>query len=122
VLAKRRYAMRWRSGHAYALPVDVYSTANELVIEASVPGLEPGDVEITIEGEMLTIQGERRSPLENVDYHVQERRYGLFTRTLSLNLPVESEGAEAVFEKGVLTLTIPKAEEARPKTIKVKRK
>ena len=114
--------MRRRSGYAYALPVDVYSTANELVIEASVPGLEPGDVEITIEGEMLTIKGERRAPLENVDYHVQERRYGLFTRTLTLNLPVESEGAEAVFEKGVLTLTIPKAEEARPKIIKVNSK
>jgi HSP20 family protein len=122
VLAKRGYTMRRRSGYTYALPVDVYSTENELVIEASVPGLEPGDVEITIEGETLTIKGERRAPLENVDYHIQERRYGFFARTLTLNLPVESEDAEAVFEKGVLTLTIPKAEEARPRMIKVKSK
>lgn len=114
--------MRRRSGYTHALPVDVYSTENELVVEASVPGLEPADVEITIEGETLTIKGERRAPLENVDYHIQERRYGLFARSLTLNLPVESEGAEAVFEKGVLTLTIPKAEEARPKIIKVKSK
>ena len=114
--------MRRRSGYAYALPVDVYSTENELVIEASVPGLEPGDVEITIEGETLTIRGERRAPLENVDYHIQERRYGPFSRTFTLSLPIEGEGAEAVFEKGVLTLTIPKAEEARPKIIKVRGK
>jgi HSP20 family protein len=114
--------MRRRSGYTYVLPLDVYATANELVIEASVPGLDPGDVEITIEGETLIIKGERRAPLENVDYHVQERRYGLFSRTLKLNLPVETDGAEAVFEKGVLTITIPMAEESRPKVIKVRRK
>ncbi|MFC2046564.1 Hsp20/alpha crystallin family protein [Chloroflexota bacterium] len=115
-----RRGFGWRrSEHVHLLPVDVYSTPNELVIHASVPGLDPGDVEITIEGETLTIKGERRSPLENVDYHIQERRYGQFSRTLTLNMPIEVEGAEAVFEKGVLTLMIPKAEEARPKVIKV---
>jgi HSP20 family protein len=111
-----------RTEQIHLLPVDVYSTPNELVIQASVPGLDPGKVEITIEGGTLTIKGERRAPLENVDYHIQERRYGLFSRTLTLNMPVEVEGAEAIFEKGVLTLTIPKAEEARPKVIKVKSK
>ena len=63
-----------------------------------------------------------KPPLENVEYHIQERTYGPFGRTLTLNLPVEAEQAEAVFEKGVLTLTIPKAEEIRPKVIKVKSK
>ena len=111
----------WRRGErVHRLPVDVYSTTEELVIQAAVPGLNPEDVEITIEGEMLTIKGERRSPLENVDYVIQERRFGPFTRTLALNVVVQADEAEAVFEKGLLTLTIPKAEEVRPKVIKVK--
>ena len=104
----------------HRLPVDVYSTDEEFVIQASVPGLDPEDVEITIEGEMLTIKGERRAPLENVDYIIQERRFGPFARTLTLNVAVQTDEAEAVFEKGLLTLTIPKAEEVRPKVIKVK--
>jgi HSP20 family protein len=60
--------------------------------------------------------------LENVDYHVQERRYGPFGRTLTLSMPVQADQAEAVFEKGVLKLTIPKAEELKPKVIKVQSK
>jgi len=102
------------------LPLDVYSTANELVIKASVSGVEPGDVEITIEGDRLTIKGETRAPLENVEYHIQERRSGPFGRTLTLNVPVEADSAEATFRNGELTLIIPKAEEVRPKVIKVK--
>lgn len=113
----------WRRGaRVAALPVDVYHTADELVILASVPGLDPEDVEITIEGDTLTIKGETKPPLENVDYHIQERRYGPFGRTLTLNMPVQANQAEAVFDKGVLTLTIPKAEELKPKVIKVKSK
>jgi len=104
----------------HLLPVDVYATQNELVIQASVPGLNAEDVEITIEGESVTIKGERKAPLENVDYYIQERRFGPFGRTITLNIPVQAEAAEAVFEKGVLTLTIPKAEEIRPKVITVK--
>ena len=106
----------------HLLPVDVYATQNELVIQASVPGLNAEDVEITIEGESVTIKGERKAPLENVDYYIQERRFGPFGRTITLNIPVQAEAAEAVFEKGVLTLTIPKAEEIRPKVITVKSK
>jgi HSP20 family protein len=106
----------------HLLPVDVYATQNELVIQASVPGLNAEDVEITIEGETVTIKGERKAPLENVDYYIQERRFGPFGRTITLNIPVQAEAAEATFEKGVLTLTIPKAEEVRPKVITVKSK
>jgi HSP20 family protein len=111
-----------RGARVAVLPVDVYATADDLVILASVPGLNPEDVEITIEGDTLTIKGETKPPLENVDYHVQERRYGPFGRTLTLNMPVQADQAEAVFEKGVLTLTIPKAEELKPKVIKVQSK
>lgn len=113
----------WRQGQRVnALPVDVYSTANELVVKASVPGIEPEDVEITIEGDKLTIRGELNAPLDNVDYHIQERRFGPFGRTLTLNVPVEADGAEATFQNGELTLVIPKAQEVRPKVIQVKSK
>lgn len=113
----------WRQGERVALlPVDVYSTANELVIKATVAGVEPENVEITIEGDKLSIQGETSAPLENVDYHIQERRSGPFGRTLTLNVPVEADNAEATFKNGELTLIIPKAQEVRPKVIKVKSK
>ena len=110
------------SERVHLLPVDVYATQNELIIQASVPGLNPEDVEITIEGETVTIKGERKAPLENVEYYIQERRYGPFGRTITLNIPVQAEAAEASFDKGILTLTIPKAEEIRPKVITVKSK
>jgi len=113
----------WREGQRVAsLPLDVYSTADELVIKASVPGVEPTDVEITIEGDRLSIKGETSAPLDNVDYHIQERRSGPFGRTLTLNVPVDADNAEATFRNGELTLIIPKAQEVRPKVIKVKSK
>ena len=102
------------------LPLDVYTTSEEIVITASLPGLTPDEVDIALEGDTLTIRGELRPPLENVDYLFQERAYGSFSRTLTLNVPVQAESAEAVFENGVLTLTLPKAEETKPKIIKVK--
>jgi HSP20 family protein len=104
------------------LPIDAYSTAEEIVIVTSLAGLTPAEVEINIEADTLTIRGELRAPLENVDYLVQERASGPFSRTLTLNVPVEADKAEAVFENGVLTLTLPKAEETKPKVIKVKSK
>ena len=107
---------RWR------LPLDVYTTPEEIVIVASLPGLTPEEVDITLDGDRLTIRGELRPPLENVDYLFQERAYGPFTRTLTLNVPVDTDQADAMFENGVLTLTLPKAEESKPKSIEVKRK
>jgi HSP20 family protein len=104
------------------LPLDVFTTPEEIVIVASLPGLTPDEVNIVINGDRLTIRGELRPPLENVDYLFQERAYGPFSRTLTLNVPVNTEQAEAAFENGVLTLTLPKAEESKRKTIEVKRK
>ena len=102
------------------LPLDAYVTDEDLVITAAVPGMTPDDVDITIEGDALTIKGEIRGPLDNVNYVLQERPYGSFSRTLRLNIPVQADKAESSFENGILTLTIPKQEEIRPKTIKVK--
>jgi HSP20 family protein len=106
----------------FRLPLDVYTTPEEIVIVASLPGLTPDEVDIAIEGDTLVIRGELRSPLENVEYLFQERPYGVFLRTLTLNVPVDAGKAEAFFENGVLTLTLPKSEETKPKVIKVKRK
>jgi HSP20 family protein len=106
----------------YRLPLDIYTTPEEIHITASLPGLTAEEVDIRIEGDSLTIKGELRPPLENVEYLFQERAHGLFSRTLTLNVPVDAENAQAEFENGVLTLTVPRAEEAKPKTITVKTK
>jgi HSP20 family protein len=103
------------------LPVDIYSTEDEVVIRAAVPGVDPDDVEITIEGDTLTIKGETKAP-EDVDYICQEHCYGPFARTFTLNVPIQIDKATAEFENGVLTLTLPKTEEVKPKTIKIKAK
>ena len=115
-----RYGWEERESQAWRLPVDVYSTDEEIVIQASVPGIAPEDVEITIEGDTLTIQGELPSHLDNVDYLFQERATGKFIRVLSLNIPVDADKSEATFENGLLTLIIPKAEAIKPRQIKVK--
>lgn len=115
----------WRRATAeepMRLPIDVYTTPEEIVLIASLPGLLPEEVDITIEGDTLTIRGELRSPLENVEYLFQERLFGHFSRSLTLNVPVDVERAEAAFENGVLTLMLPKLEDVKPKTIKVKTK
>jgi HSP20 family protein len=105
---------------AMRLPIDAYATDNELVIMAAIPGARPEDVEITVEGDTLSIKGELRPPLQNVQYIFQERAYGPFQRSLTLNVPVQADKAEASFDNGLLTLTIPKAEAVKPKSIKVK--
>ncbi len=105
--------------HAFRLPVDAYTTEDAVIILASTPGVKPEDVEITIEGDTLTLRGELIGPLENVNYVMQERNYGRFSRTLTLNVPVQADKANAEFSNGVLTLTIPKAEAVRPRSIKV---
>ena len=118
-----RPARAWEDGspeRPFRLPLDVYTTPQEIVVVASLPGLTPDEVDITVEGDRMTIRGNLRAPLENVEYLLQERAHGAFSRTLTLNVPVETGKAEAVFENGVLTLSLPRAEEAQPKVIKVK--
>lgn len=103
----------------WRLPLDAYVTADEIIVLANVPGVKPEEVEITIEGDTLTIRGERPAPLENVNYVMQERTFGKFQRTLNINIPVDANRAEARYDNGLLTLVIPKAEAAKPKVIQV---
>jgi len=104
------------------LPLDAYSTEEEIVIMASLPGVKPEDVEITIEGDTLSIKGAIPEPPENVDYILREQRFGPFSRMLTFNIPVKAVEAEASFRDGLLTLSVPKADEIRPRTIEVKSK
>lgn len=104
------------------LLLDAYTTDEEIVITAAVPGLGSDDVEIVMEGDMLTIKGELRAPLENVGYLFQERPYGKFSRSVTVNVPIDADQAEAKFDKGVLTVILPKLEQAKPKVIEVKAK
>ena len=117
-----RPAFPARADREFRLPLDVYTTPSEIVLTANVPGLKPEDVQVTVEGDTLSIDGEFKAPMENVEYIFQERPYGKFSRKLTINVPVDVNKVEAMFDSGVLTVTLPKAEAARPKTIKVEAK
>lgn len=106
------------------LPIDMYQTSNEVVVKATLPGFKPDEVDISITGDTLNIKAEHKEEQEikEEDYFYRERRYGSFMRSVPIPVQVKSDKAEAVFENGVLTLTLPKAEEVKPKHIKVKAK
>lgn len=97
------------------LMVDVYTTADEIVVQASLPGLKPKDVEIKLERERLTIRGKFPAHLPNVAYVLQERQNGYFCRMLALNVPVDGSRAEARLVDGVLTLVLPRVQETQTK-------
>ena len=114
----------WRilNGEALIAPVDVHQTNDEIIITASLPGIKPEDVDIAITGQNLSIRGEVRADekVERDRYLYRERRTGTFSRTLQLPVRVQAEKAEATFENGLLRLTIPKAEDVKPRQIQVK--
>jgi HSP20 family protein len=104
-----------------ALPLDVCETEQAFVVKAALPGVKSEDVQITVHGDTLTIRGESNAEDEKKGehWHLRERRYGTFQRSLTLATPVNSDKAQADFDLGVLTLTLPKAESARPRQIKI---
>jgi HSP20 family protein len=113
-----------RTGRAGAmtLPIDMHETDKDLIVRAPLPGVKPEDVEITVSGDTLTIRGElkRDEKVQRENYFYQEWRYGQFTRTVALPKAVQADKASAHFEDGVLTLTLPKAEEAKVRRIEIK--
>jgi len=111
-------------GEVAAPALDVYQTPTEIVVKAALPGLKPEDVNIDITGETLEIKGERKAEQEikKDDYLYQERRYGAYSRSVVLPSGLKTDKAEATMEDGILTLTIPKVEEVKPKKISVKAK
>ncbi|HKY83782.1 MAG TPA: Hsp20/alpha crystallin family protein [Anaerolineales bacterium] len=108
-----------------ALPtVDMYQTEDEIVVKATLPGVKPDDIAISVAGDVLTLRGTPAEEAErkNATYHVRERRQGEFLRSLPLPAPVVPDKAKAEFEDGILTLTLPKEDEVKAKTITVKAK
>ncbi|MGB9463533.1 MAG: Hsp20/alpha crystallin family protein [Candidatus Acidiferrum sp.] len=105
----------------WAPAVDIYETEQELVVKADLPDVDPKDLDIRVENNILTIRGERKfeKKVNEDNYLRMERAYGSFSRSFSLANTVNSEAIKADYQNGVLTLTIPKREEAKPKQIKV---
>ncbi|MBA2255234.1 MAG: Hsp20 family protein [Chloroflexi bacterium] len=117
----RSRGVAYGSVEALALPLDIYSTPEAIVVEAALPGVRPDDVEITVLGNTLTISGtsyeDRTSP--EADFMYQELRRGTFSRTVALPSNLDTHASTATFEHGMLRLSIPKAPEAKPRQIRI---
>lgn len=112
------------SANGYGLALDVQADKDDYVLRANVPGLKPEDLHIEVVDNTVTVSGEIKGEREEKrdNYLLQERRYGQFSRTISLPTSVNPAKAEATIEQGVLTVRVPKAEEAKPKAITIKAK
>jgi HSP20 family protein len=104
--------------------IDMYQTDDEVVVKAALPGIKADEVQINVTGDVLTIKGEMKHEEEKKDksWHIREHRWGSFERSVALPTAVISDQAKAEFENGILTVTLPKAEEVKPRMITVKAK
>lgn len=112
----------WEGTVDWRLPLDIVENENEFVVKASLPGINPDDLEITYNEDTLSIKGETKTEEEKEGdrYHVRERRYGSFRRSITLPRGIQADNINANYEAGVLTLHLPKAEEVKPKRIAVR--
>lgn len=101
--------------------LDVYQTKDDVVVEAPLAGIDPGKVNISIENDVLTIEGqsEQKSEVDEKNYYRKEVRCGSFHRSVALPAAVNGDKAKATYEKGVLKIVVPKEERTKPKTVKV---
>jgi len=104
--------------------IDMFQTDDKIVVKAALPGMKSDEVQINITGEVLTLKGEiqRNQEMEEKAWHMREQRFGSFERSIALPTDVVADKAKADFENGILTITLPKAEEVKPKTISIKTK
>jgi len=104
--------------------IDMYQTDNEIVVKASLPGIKADQVQINITGEVLTLKGEVKHEEEknNKAWHIREQRWGAFERSVALPTEVVADKAKAEFENGILTITLPKAEDVKPRIVSIKAK
>ena len=102
--------------------MDVAETDNAVVVKAELPGLEAKDVEVSLNGDILTVKGEKKEEKEEKtkSFHRVERHYGSFERSIRLPAPVKPDKVEATFKNGVLTVELPKTEESKAKSVKIK--
>jgi len=111
---------------SFETALDMYETDNEVVVKVAVPGFSPDDIQVTLTGDTLTVKGEVKKEQEERDekrnYIKREIRRGSFQRVVVLPSGIKGDETKAEFENGVLVLTVPKAEEVKPKTIQVKSK
>jgi HSP20 family protein len=109
-------------GSKWSMPaIDLYQTDNEVVVKATVPGAKADDVQISVAGNMLTLKGEfkQEDEVKEATYHMREHSYGTFERTVILPTDVQIDKSKAEFENGILTITLPKAEQVKPRPITV---
>jgi HSP20 family protein len=108
-------------GGSWAPPVDIYEHDGNLVLKAELPGIDPKDVDVRVENNVLTLRGERQfdSEVKRESCHRVERAYGTFSRSFTLPNVVDTQNIKAEFKDGVLRVTMPKREEAKPKQIQV---
>jgi len=106
---------------AWAPAVDICENENNIVLKAELPGVDPKDVEVRVEDNTLYLKGERKFEKETKEenYHRIERSYGSFARSFALPNSIDAEKVAAEYQDGLLTLTLPKREETKPKTIKI---
>ncbi len=109
------------SGRGFVPAIDVYQDKDNVVVETTLAGVDPNDVNISIENDVMTIEGksEKKSEVEDKEYYRKEIRSGSFHRAIALPTSVKGDKAQAVFENGVLKITVPKEERVKPKSIKV---
>jgi HSP20 family protein len=102
--------------------IDLYEERDHLTLKAELPGMKKEDIEISLHGDVLTLSGERKEEekFENAETYRSERFLGKFQRTLTLPVPVAADKVQAAYKDGILTVTLPKAEEAKSKQIEVK--
>ncbi|MCL4425876.1 MAG: Hsp20/alpha crystallin family protein [Firmicutes bacterium] len=110
----------WATG-TWAPPVDIYETKDDVIVTTEVPGLKEDEVDLSVRKNILTITGTMKEEpdLEGRTYHYRERRWGTFQRSFTLPVEVNAEAARASFRNGILEVRLPKAEEAKPKSIKI---
>jgi HSP20 family protein len=113
-----------RDGGWTAPAVDMYQTDDEVVVKVALPGFKADEVQINVTGEILTLRGEMKHEEEKNDkaWHIREQRWNSFERSVALPTEVTADKAAADFENGILTITLPKAEQVKPKMIAVKAK
>jgi HSP20 family protein len=111
----------WALGGSWAPAVDIYEDNGSIVLQAELPGLDPKDVEVRVENNVLTLRGQRKldESVTKDSYHRVERSYGAFTRSFTLPNVVDTEKIQANYKDGVLRLTLPTREEAKPKQIAI---
>jgi HSP20 family protein len=107
--------------YVWAPSIEMYEKNNSYILRLEIPGVDPEDVDISLTGETLTVKGERKAPgdIQDEAYQVCEMCYGSFSRSITLPEPVDSANIKATFENGILDIRIPKAEESKPRQIKI---